>query len=186
MRRAVWITGVPAAGKSSLGERLVTAMKRESPSPCAIVDANVIRNQFWPHLNLSPEDRVVNVNGIAELAGVFIRAGNDVVVACVAPDRRVRNRALGLIRVAAQAVAVHQVYVSAPLEVLKARDKKGFYATHEQGKLVGLTGVHARYEPPSSSEALHLDTSKLPVADCVKEVLRYVRDTPPQPWPETR
>jgi len=186
MRRAVWITGVPAAGKSSLGERLVTAMKRELASPCAIVDANVIRKQFWPHLGLSSEDRVVNVNGMAELAGVFIRAGNDVVVACIAPDRRVRNRALGLIRVAAQAVAVHQVYVSAPLEVLKARDRKGLYTAQEQGKLAGLTGVDAQYEPPSPNEALYLDTSKLPVADCVQEVLRYVRDTPPHPWPETR
>jgi adenylylsulfate kinase-like enzyme len=182
MRKAIWITGVPAAGKSALGERLVTAMRREFSSPCAIVDANVIRNQFWPHLGLSPEDRIVNVNGMAELAGVFIRAGNDVVVACIAPDRAVRNRALGLIRVSAQAVSVHQVHVFAPLAVLEARDKKGLYAAHGQGTLTGLTGIDAPYEPPTPDEALYLDTSKLTLGDCVQEVLRYVRDTPPKTW----
>ena len=186
MRRAIWITGVPASGKTVLGERLVAAIRRELSAPCAMVDANVIRNQFWPHLGLSTEDRVVNVNGMAELAGVFIRAGNDVVVACIAPDRRVRNQALGLIRVSAEDVAVHQVHVMAPLEVLERRDQKGLYRALREGKLAGLTGVDAPYEPPFSDEALCLDTSKLAVGDAAQEVLEYVRRTPPHPWPEVR
>jgi adenylylsulfate kinase-like enzyme len=186
MRRAIWITGVPASGKTVLGERLVAVMKRESGTPCAIVDANVIRSQFWPHLGLSPEDRVVNVNGMAELAGVFIRAGNDVVVACIAPDRRVRNQALGLIRVSANEVSVYQVHVMAPLDVLERRDQKGLYQALHAGKLVGLTGVDAPYEPPFSGEALYIDTSTVTVADAAQQVLRYVKETRPHPWPETR
>ncbi len=181
MKRAVWITGVPAAGKSALGERLVTAMKREFGEPCAFVDANVIRNQFWPHLGLSPEDRVVNVTGMAELAGVFVRAGNNVVVACIAPDRKVRNRALGLVRVSAQHVAVHQIHVSAPPDVLRGRDAKGLYAAYDEGRLVGLTGVDAPYEPPSPDEALHVDTARSTVTDAVQDVITYVR-TAAQPW----
>ena len=186
MRRAIWITGVPASGKTVLGERVVAEMKREFASPCAIVDANVIRGQFWPHLGLSAEDRVVNVNGMAELAGVFIRAGNDVVVACIAPDRRVRNQALGLIRVAAENVAVYQVHVMAPLPVLEQRDQKGLYQALHEGKLAGLTGVDAPYEPPFSGEALAIDTSTVSIGDAAKQVLEYVRATQSHPWPEVR
>ena len=183
MKRAVWITGVPAAGKSALGERLTTAIRRELGFPCTFVDANVIRGQFWPHLGLTPEERVVNVNGMAELAGVFLRAGTSVVVACIAPDRVGRNRALGLVRVAAQGVAVHQVYVRAPLDVLKARDDKGLYKAYDEGRLVGLTGIDAPYEPPYPDEALYVDTSELTVGDAVREVLTYLKEASPLRWP---
>ncbi len=190
MKRVIWITGVPGAGKSAIGERLVTAMKREFATPCAMVDANFIRKQFWPHLGLSPEDRVVNVIGMAEMAGVFVRAGNDVIVACIAPDRQVRNRALGHIRVAAQDVAVHQVYVMAPIEVLRSRDNKGLYEAQAAGKLVGLTGVDAVYEPPTLDEALYLDTSKRSVAECVQQIITFVKSMPARDWggedPESR
>ena len=190
MKRVIWITGVPGSGKSTLAERLVTAMKREFSTPCALVDANFIRKQFWPHLGLSPEDRVVNVIGMAEMTGVFVRAGNDVIVACIAPDRQVRNRALGHIRVAAQGVAVYQVYVTAPLEVLRTRDHKGLYEAQAAGKLVGLTGVDAVYEPPTLDEALFLDTAKRSVAECVQQIVGFVKTTPAREWgsdePESR
>ena len=183
MRIAIWITGVPASGKSVLGKQLVCTMKKVYSTPCAFVDANAIRKQFWPHLGLSPEDRVVNVIGMAELAGVFLRAGNQVGIACIAPDREVRNRALGMVRVSAQNVAVHQVHVMAPLEVLKGRDRKGLYKAYDEGRLVGLTGVDAPYEPPSPEEALYLDMSKLSVSEAVEEVLSYVDHNEPRNWP---
>jgi adenylylsulfate kinase-like enzyme len=182
MKRVVWITGVPGSGKSTVGNRLAAAMKEEFSSPCAIVDANVIRKQFWPHLGMNPEDRTINVNRLSELAGVFIRAGNHVVVACIAPDRQVRNRALGLIRVAAREVAVHQVHLTAPIEFLKARDKEGLYRAQAEGRLQGLTGVDAPYEPPSADEALCLDTSKLSVDECVPEILHFIQQAPPREW----
>jgi len=182
MKRVIWITGVPGAGKSAIGERLVTAMKREFATPCAFVDANFIRKQFWPHLGLSPEDRVVNVIGMAEMAGVFVRAGNDVIIACIAPDREIRNRALGHIRVAAQDVAVYQVYVTAPLEVLRKRDQAGLYEAQATGRLVGLTGVDAVYEPPSLDEALYLDTTKRSVPECVQQIVSFVKSVPARDW----
>jgi adenylylsulfate kinase-like enzyme len=182
MKRAVWITGVPGTGKSAVGEQLVTAMKREFAAPCAVIDANFIRKQFWPHLGLSPEDRVVNVTGMAEMAGVFIRAGNNVVVACIAPDRQVRNRALGQIRVSAQEVAVFEVHLVAPIEVLRNRDSKGLYAAQAAGTLVGLTGVDAPYEPPYEEEALRLDTSRCSVSNCVQQIIDYVKSAPAREW----
>jgi adenylylsulfate kinase-like enzyme len=185
MRRAIWITGVPASGKSVLGTQLVTTMKRELGTPCGLIDANVVRKQFWPHIGLSPEDRVVNVHGMAGLAGVLLRAGSDVVIACIAPDRKIRNQALGLIRVAAQHVAVYQVHVMAPLDLLKARDDKGLYRAFEEGKLTGLTGVDAPYEPPTPEEALYIDTSKRTASEAAQEVLAYIRTAESHPWPAT-
>jgi adenylylsulfate kinase-like enzyme len=179
MKRAIWVTGVPSAGKTTIGGSLATALRRELDEPCTFVDADVIRRQFWPHLGLSVDDRVVNVTGLAELAGVLIRAGNHVVVACIAPDREVRNRALGLIRVAAQDVAVHQVHLTAPLDVLKARDVKGLYRAYEEGRITGLTGLDAPYDAPAGHEALTVDTSRLAVAEALEKILAYAREAPP-------
>jgi adenylylsulfate kinase-like enzyme len=182
MKRVVWITGVPGAGKSAIGEGLVAAMNQEFATPCSFVDSNFIRKQFWPHLGHSPEDRVVNVIGMAEMTGVFVRAGNDVVVACIAPDRQVRNRALAHIRVAAPDVAVYQVCVTAPLEVLRERDVKGLYAAQAAGRLVGLTGVDATYEPPTPDEALALDTAQRSVAECIGQIITFVKTTTAREW----
>ena len=182
MKRAVWVTGVPNAGKTSVSEQLVTAMRREFDTPCALVDASVIRRQFWPHLSMSPSDRTVNIMGIAELAGVFIRAGNDVVIACIAPDREVRRRALGIVRLSAQDVAVYQVHVKAPLHVLESRDSKGLYKAYAEGTLHGLTGMDAPYDAPTGDEALHLDTSQLTVAQCTEQILAYLRTAEPISW----
>ena len=170
---------MPSAGKTTIGGSLATALRRELDEPCTFVDADVIRRQFWPHLGLSVDDRVVNVTGLAELAGVLIRAGNHVVVACIAPDREVRNRALGLIRVAAQDVAVHQVHLTAPLDVLKARDVKGLYRAYEEGRITGLTGLDAPYDAPAGHEALTVDTSRLAVAEALEKILAYAREAPP-------
>lgn len=170
---------MPSAGKTTIGGSLATALRRELDEPCTFVDADVIRRQFWPHLGLSVDDRVVNVTGLAELAGVLIRAGNHVVVACIAPDREVRNRALGLIRVAAQDVAVHQVHLTAPLDVLKARDVKGLYRAYEEGRITGLTGLDAPYDAPAGHEALTVDTSRLAVAEALEKILAYAREVSP-------
>jgi adenylylsulfate kinase-like enzyme len=87
-----------------------------------------------------------------------------------------------LIRVAALEVAVYQVHLTAPIEVLRARDKDGLYRAQAEGRLSGLTGVDAPYEPPAQDEALCLDTSKLSVDECVKEILDFVKKRPPKEW----
>jgi adenylylsulfate kinase-like enzyme len=87
-------------------------------------------------------------------------------------------------------VAVYQVYVTAPLEVLRTRDHKGLYEAQAAGKLVGLTGVDAVYEPPTLDEALFLDTAKRSVAECVQQIVGFVKTTPAREWgsdePESR
>lgn len=179
MRKAVWITGVPATGKTALGTALTAALRKELQSPCAFVDANMIREKFWPHLGFTNEERVVNVTGMSELGGVFLRTGSDVVVACIAPDRQVRNRALGLLRVAAQHVSVYQVCLTAPLRVLRERDDKGLYQAYEEGELVGLTGLDAPYEEPLPEEALFLDMAVLSIPEAAERVLEYVQRPAP-------
>jgi len=44
------------------------------------------------------------------------------------------------------------VWVDTPLAVCQRRDPKGLYAQARAGKLEGLTGVSAPYEPPPNPE----------------------------------
>ena len=81
---------------------------------------------------------------------------------------------------------MHLVHVWAPGEVLEQRDDKGLYRALHEGRLAGLTGVDAPYEPPFSEEALFIDTSIVTADDAAQRVLKYVRAQQPHLWPVTR
>ena len=67
------------------------------------------------------------------------------------------------------------MYVSTPIEVCEARDKKGLYAKARSGQLKNFTGIDDPYESPTTAE-LVIDTSVVPVRDAVQQILTYLRD----------
>ena len=65
------------------------------------------------------------------------------------------------------------VYVSTPLEVCAARDRKGLYAKAQAGLIKGFTGVSDPYEEPRDAD-LVLDTSAMTRDQAVGAVLRLL------------
>ena len=65
------------------------------------------------------------------------------------------------------------VYVSTPLEVCAARDRKGLYAKAQAGLIKGFTGVSDPYEEPRDAD-LVLDTSTMTRDQAVGAVLRLL------------
>ncbi len=83
-----------------------------------------------------------------------------------------------------------EVYVSTPLTVCEARDKKGLYAKARSGQLKHFTGMREQflvspfnivlgiddpYEPPTDAE-INIDASVVPVRDAVNLILGYLRE----------
>lgn len=163
-RVTVWLTGLPAAGKSTLAETLHERLQRFGVQS-AVLDGDQIRNGLNRDLSFRPSDRSENVRRIAEVARLFNRNHIHAIVAAVSPfaaDRDVARRIIG-------AEAFLDVYVCTPLSVCIARDPKGHYRRAIAGEIAEFTGISSPYEPPEHPTIL-LDTSESSVEACVDKL----------------
>ena len=157
----VWLTGLPASGKSTIGagleERLVSAGRF-----AYLLDGDNLRHGICGDLGFSESDRAANMVRVGELARLFADAGAIAIVALVSPvdsarvEVRERHERCGLRFV--------EVFVDTPLEVCKARDPKSLYSRAQAGEIHGFTGVDAPYEPPSRADLTLTDGMSVPRA----------------------
>jgi sulfate adenylyltransferase len=137
----VWLTGLSAAGKSTLAEILAMRLL-EHGRPSTVLDGDVVRLHLSKGLGFSKEDRDTNIRRIGFVAGEITRHGGTVICAAISPYRQIRaeNR---------ERIGNYlEVFVNAPLEICEGRDKKGNYAKARAGVIKGFTGIDDPYEPP--------------------------------------
>lgn len=156
-----WLTGLPAAGKTTLAEALASALQADG-RPACVLDGDELRHGLCRDLGFSDVDRAENMRRVAEVAALLNRVGMHAIVALVSPTRDGRDTARGIVG----AQRFIEVHVATPLAVCRQRDPKGLYARAAHDQTLGLTGVQAPYEPPLSPE-LVIDTSRQPVGEAV-------------------
>lgn len=161
----VWLTGLSAAGKSTLARAVERRLFERGCSPF-VLDGDNVRRGLNEDLGFAPEDRAENVRRLAHVARLLQQAGLLVVVACISPYRADRERARALV----EEGRFFEVHVRCDVETCAARDPKGLYRRALAGELDGFTGVSAPYEPPSRPE-LELDTRALSVEACVERLV---------------
>ncbi len=168
----VWFTGLPAAGKSTLGS-LVEERLLASGRSAYLLDGDNLRGGLCADLGFDPSARDENVRRVSEVARLFADAGTVALVALISPYRAGRRYARELHE--RHGLAFIEVFVNTPLEVCSRRDPKGLYERARVGALHGLTGVDAPYEPPSEPELEIFPAMGLGAA--VDAVLGSLRDT---------
>lgn len=141
----IWLTGLPASGKSSLGaaveERLI-----ERGRFAYLLDGDNLRHGICGDLGFSAADRERNVLRVGELAWLLADAGAVVIAALVSPFAAARAAVRH--RHEQGHLAFFEVYMDTPLEVCESRDPKGLYAEARAGRLPDFTGISQPYEPP--------------------------------------
>ena len=159
----VWLTGLPASGKSTLARALERRLFGKGGSPI-LLDGDTLRAGLNGDLGFSEKDRSENIRRLAEVATHLARNGHIAIVAAVSPSREDRAAAR---RIADS--AFREIYVSTPAEICESRDPKGHYAKARAGALASFTGIGKDYQPPEASE-LTLDTSTRSVAEAADEI----------------
>lgn len=161
----IWLTGLSAAGKSTLAfalERELMAAGRA----CYVLDGDNVRHGLNRNLGFSPEDRSENIRRIAEVARLMNDAGLIVLTAFISPFRADREMARGIIGVE----RFREVHVSTSLAVCEARDPKGLYGKARAGAVAEFTGVSSPYEAPENPQ-LSLDTAALTPAESLARLM---------------
>lgn len=165
----IWITGLPSAGKSTLGtaveERLV-ALGRGA----YLLDGDDLRCGLCSDLGFAREDREENVRRVGELARLLADAGTVAIAALVSPYAQMREHVRE--RHEQDGLPFFEVFVDTPVKLCAERDPKGLYKRAYAGELDGFTGVDDPYQEPTDPE-LHI-TPELGLEQAIEAVLDLI------------
>lgn len=138
---ALWLTGLPASGKSTVTAALVEALAARGPAP-EVLESDVVRRALTPAPTYSDDERALFYRALAWAGQLLVARGIPVIFDATANRRAYRA-------VAADAIArFAEIHVTTPLEVCAARDPKGIYARGMNDPDGRVPGVQVPYEPP--------------------------------------
>lgn len=159
----IWLTGLPAGGKTTLAHALVPLLA-EAGFPALVLDSDEMRQVFTPDPAYTDLERDWFYTVLGRLAAWLARNGTSAIVAATAHRQAYRNQARTL------APHFYEVYVDCPPAVARQRDPKGLYARADTGEIRALPGVGVPYEPPPHPEAT-VDTSRMNPTEAAAAVL---------------
>jgi len=163
----IWLTGLPASGKTTLAVALRDRLPPEGGT-AQVLDGDLLRDGINADLGFSRDDRRENVRRVSEVARLFVEAGFVVVAAVVSPHEEGRAQARRVHEAAG--LPFLEVWVATSLAECERRDPKGLYARGRRGEISDVTGLDDPYEPPSSPD-LVVRPGQQTIAECVEEVL---------------
>ena len=139
----VWLTGLPASGKSTIAEELERRLVAGGRA-AYLLDGENLRHGLSGDLGFSPADRHEHARRVASVARMLADAGLVAVVALVSPAAADRDWARRLHEEAD--LRFVEAWVDTPLDECERRDPHGHYARARAGTLEGFTGVGSPYE----------------------------------------
>lgn len=162
----VFFTGLSGAGKSTIAKALRAKFLETGDGPVTLLDGDVVRKRLSPELGFSKQHRDIHIRRIGFLASEITKNGGIAICAPIAPYDRVRKEVRAMIESHGGFVLV---YVSTPLSVCEARDRKGLYAKARTGLIQNFTGISDPYEPPNDANVV-IDTTELSPEEAAQEI----------------
>jgi adenylylsulfate kinase len=165
----VWLTGLSAAGKSTIA-CILEKQLTERGKHAYRLDGDNIRHGLNKNLGFSAEDRAENIRRIGEVARLFTDAGVIVIASFISPYRRDRDA----VRASLAPGEFVEVYVKVSLEAAAKRDPKGLYKKAMAGEIKGFTGIDDPYEEPQTPEIV-IDTERTSADQAAEQILAYLQ-----------
>ena len=160
----VWLTGLPASGKSAIGEQLAKALAAREVPVDFISSGRLRRTPLGASLGFSRDERDTNVRRHAFAAKLLVRNGVSAVVSAVSPYSTTREEVRELLD------PIVLVHVATPRATCLERDRTGNWERALRGEIRNFTGVDGPYEAPAAPDAT-VDLSRMSEEDAVQEVL---------------
>ena len=164
-------TGLSGSGKSTIARSLAESLRDDGAANVHLLDGDAMRRRVSLGLGFDRASRNTNVTRIAEAAVEVAQSGGIAIAAPIAPFAESRGMARAL---AAGVAPFYLIYVSTPLEVCEARDRKGLYAKARTGEIAEFTGISSPYEVPVDAD-LVIDASLVSIESAVDQVKALLR-----------
>lgn len=164
----IWLVGLSGSGKTTIGKEIYKLWKPLAPNT-VMVDGDVVR-RITGH-DISDDDYTVegrnnNAKRIVEICSWLDCQDINVIccILCIFDDIMINNYNVYS--------SYYQVFLDAPIELLKKRDPKGLYAKAIAGKEKNVVGIDIPYKPPSKSDyVLRFDQTTSSPAQIALDIL---------------
>ncbi len=168
--RAIWLTGLSGAGKSTIANALEAELVARGRHTY-LLDGDNVRLGLCKDLGFTDSDREENIRRVAEVARLFVDAGLIVITAFISPFRRDRELARAIIG----QDAFVEVFIDTPLTECERRDPKGLYGKARAGLIKDFTGIDSVYEAPTTAN-IRIDTLECSLSVAVQRIIDCVED----------
>ncbi len=165
----VLLTGLSKSGKTAIANA-VERQLFDAGRLAMVLDGQNFRLGMSRDLGFTATDRSENVRRAAETARIVNDAGLICLTAFVVPLETIRERARDVIG----NDRFIEVFLDAPLDVLKSRDSEGLYAAAERGELPSFPGVTSEFDRPKSPDLI-LDTAALDIDTCARRIIELLQ-----------
>ncbi len=165
----VLLVGLTGSGKSRIAYALERRLWDEGRA-VTVLYGQSMRQGLNRDLGFTADDRSENLRRSAEVAKLLNDAGVITIAAFVAPHEAVREKTRQLIG----RDRMLEVYCTAPMEVLRARDQSGAYQLADEGKITQMPGVTAAFEEPKTPD-LVLQTDQTSIDESVNRIVELMK-----------
>jgi adenylylsulfate kinase len=141
----IWVTGLPASGKSSLTAALKEQLRARGVD-VAVLESDTLRKTFTPNPRYDEEERNTFYQQLADVGALLTAQGVPVIFDATANKRAYRDRARH------QIARFLEIYVDCPLATRMARDPKGVYRQAQGSPAAKAPGLQTAYEAPETPD----------------------------------
>jgi adenylylsulfate kinase len=164
---AMWITGLPASGKSTLAIALARELSARGVN-VAVLESDALRRVFTPTPRYDEEERRVFYGAMVYVGRLLTEHGVSVIFDATANRRAYRNRARE------QISRFLEIYVDCPLNVCISRDPKGIYRKAMEKTATTVPGVQSIYEPPEHPDVVVKGDQEVPEVAVQRVVAKLI------------
>lgn len=144
---ALWITGLPASGKSTVTSRL-KSMLADRGIDAMVLESDELRRTLTPGPNYDDAERERFYRRMISMGENLVSKGIPVIFDATANRSAWRQAARCAIP------RFLEVFVDTPLKVCVARDPKGIYRRAREGTAQFVPGVQSAFEPPERPDVV--------------------------------
>lgn len=158
----IWITGVTASGKTTLGKVLYDRLVQQfSLEQIVFLDGDKLREKLKKNYGYTIEDRITSLKDLVQVAKKYYDQEKIVIVSTISYKKQMRKYARR------KMPHFMEVYLDCSIEICSKRDYKDHYRRAFAGEYETFVGVTDEYEASDDPELI-LNTSTFSIKECSK------------------
>ncbi len=166
---ALWITGLPASGKSTLAAAVARQLAAHGVD-AAVLESDTLRRVFTPHPSYDEEERDNFYRQMVYVGQLLTEHGVPVIFDATANRRIYRSWARE------QIPRFLEVYVQCPMAICRSRDPKGIYRKAQESSVNRVPGLQAVYEPPEMPDLIVSGGQEVPDVAAQRVIAKLVEE----------